>query len=132
MEALIKGFAPVVLVETSKRGLTEVAGTKGRQEVEIFVMDVQKALSLLENRGRLFDVVFADPPYGIGWVARMASTSFLLRAVTKDKGIFVLEHTKREEIVPAQWEGWSFLTRTYGDTSLTFFKKTIEGREPPC
>jgi len=100
-----------------------VAGSPGRQEVEILAMDVRKALSLLENQGRLFDVVFADPPYGMGWVARIASTRSRLGAVMKDKGIFVLEHTKREEVVPDQWEGWSFRTRVYGDTSLTFFKK---------
>jgi len=131
LEALTKGFAPVVLVESSKKRPTEVAGSTGRREVEILAMDVRKALSLLENQGRLFDVVFADPPYGMGWVTRIASTRSRLGAVMKDKGIFVMEHSKREVAVPAQWDGWSFRTRAYGDTLLTFFQKTIEGREPP-
>ena len=120
MEALIKGFAPVILVETRK-GADRGGRSQRSQEVEIFAMDVQKALSLLENRGRLL-TWFSPIPYGIGWVGKDGFQEFPLRAVTKDKGIFVLEHTKREEIVPAQWEGWYFQTRTYGDTSLTFKK----------
>jgi 16S rRNA (guanine(966)-N(2))-methyltransferase RsmD len=128
--ALSKGFAPVVMVDTSIKRLNRLAELSGLQGLEILAMDVRKALSLLNNQIRLFDVIFADPPYETGWVARMASLRSCLVAITKDEGVFVLEHTKREAVDPAQWGGWFFQSRAYGDTLLTFFTKTVEGREP--
>lgn len=131
MGALSKGFAPVVMVDSSIKRLDGLAGLPGRQGLEILTMDVRRALSLLENQARLFDVIFADPPYETGWIARMASLKSRLAAITKDEGAFVLEHAKREAVDPAQWDGWFFQSRFYGDTLLTFFMKTIDGGEPP-
>ena len=126
-EACRRGFCPVVLVDSSRKGLPGTEGPGGLKGTEFLGMDIRRALLVLEKRGRPFDVIFADPPYGIGWVARMASLNSRLSGIMKAKGLFVLEHSRREAIDPAGWKGWDPYSRTYGETLLTFFSKKTKG-----
>lgn len=72
-----------------------------------------------QPRGR-FDLVFADPPYG-GLAQELLSAAALLAALT-DKGLLVLESSKRDMVVaPVAW----MLERdtVYGDTRVRVLRR---------
>jgi 16S rRNA G966 N2-methylase RsmD len=86
-------------------------------------------LPLLARRRRRFELIFADPPYELGWSRNLVP--LLEEAdLLADSGIFVLEHSCREPL-----EGWNPLiwgepqTRDYGDTALTFLPRRGAGEE---
>ncbi len=69
-EALSRGAARVVMVEASReiaRSLAENARELGAGDIEIVPGD---ALAYLARATQAFDVVFVDPPYDSGLVAR--------------------------------------------------------------
>ncbi|HEY5762105.1 MAG TPA: 16S rRNA (guanine(966)-N(2))-methyltransferase RsmD [Rhodocyclaceae bacterium] len=73
IEAASRGASRVVLVEKSReaaaalRANTERLGGVGR--VELRQADALQFAALCAER---FDVIFVDPPYGQGWLARLA------------------------------------------------------------
>jgi 16S rRNA (guanine(966)-N(2))-methyltransferase RsmD len=70
-EAASRGAAPVVLVERSRPAFTALkkhADGFASPHVELFCCD---ALKFVPSSGRRFDLVFLDPPYGQGWLARI-------------------------------------------------------------
>ena len=58
-------------------------------------MDVRYAVPMLHRQGKVFDVIFADPPYEMGYVA---STFELLKKspLCDAHSTHVFEHSKRE------------------------------------
>jgi 16S rRNA (guanine966-N2)-methyltransferase len=77
-----------------------------------------------EPPGEPFDIIFADPPYGIearggAWVldalAAASQNGFL-----KPETVFVMEQSVRDPVHPAP--GWREPdARTYGETALVFY-----------
>ncbi|MGI6784234.1 MAG: RsmD family RNA methyltransferase [Aminivibrio sp.] len=86
----------------------------------VLAMDARRALDYLRRKGRLFDVVFADPPYGAGWTAEIGQLLFPPGGgVVAEGGIAVVEHSSREALPGGP--GWVIVeSRRYGDASLTF------------
>ena len=66
------------------------------------------------------DMVFADPPYHLGWVKQFLELWAETPSLLLPGGCLVLEHSKRESI-PAGW-GQPGETRVYGETLLTLFR----------
>ncbi|NLM70917.1 MAG: DNA methyltransferase [Synergistaceae bacterium] len=119
----------VVAVETLPARSREIRALfAGHPSFSLLSMDVRRALSFLRRKGRLFDVVFADPPYGAGWPAELPGLLFPESGgVLKDDGVAVIEHSARETIP----EGTSYLVtdcRRYGDSALSFLT-SASGRE---
>jgi 16S rRNA (guanine(966)-N(2))-methyltransferase RsmD len=94
--------------------------------------DARRAIPKLASEGAVFGVIFADPPYGMGWSEQLprmiASRSMLL----SPGGIFVLERSIHDPV--AEPPGFSdFFTarddRIYGDTVLSFYGKNSSGSE---
>lgn len=121
-EAFARGFSPVTFVELSGRNANAIGLRMAGSGQEIIRMDVRRALAMLGSRLSRFDVIFADPPYGNGWVQRMTSLSVRLSAIMNSDGIFVLEHTKREALDLSLWSGWEVSSKSYGETMLSFFQ----------
>ena len=122
-EALSRGFSPVVLVEISNRYAGTIERSIASQNGEVLRMDIRRALPFLLSGHKSFDVIFADPPYGTGWVERMARLSGLLSGIMKSGAVMVLEHSVRERIEPGLWEGWEISTRSYGESCLSFLEE---------
>lgn len=67
LEALSRGAASAVFVEGDSAAVeanVQVLGAGGA-EAEILDGDVRRAVAILRERGDRFDLVFADPPYGL-------------------------------------------------------------------
>lgn len=79
-EAASRGADPVVLVERSRRvfsALRRQSDAFACPRLELFCCD---ALNFAPPGGRRFDLVFLDPPYGQGWLARVESSLGALAA----------------------------------------------------
>ena len=112
LEAVSRGAAEAVLVEQAREALSaireNVASLGAPDEVTVVADDVFRFLDRTEE---VFDVAFADPPYGTGDAAQLVER-FLRRPFART---LWLEHARRDELaLPA-----GARTRRYGDTALT-------------
>jgi 16S rRNA (guanine966-N2)-methyltransferase len=123
IEALSRGAASVVAVEqdrTIARTIAENASICGLQaSLSIEVAPVLVALSRL--RGRQFDLVFLDPPYGCGEVDPVLAALAELDLLAPG-GWIVVEHGRRD-VVTAPLDLEVALERRYGDSLLTLLAR---------
>jgi 16S rRNA (guanine966-N2)-methyltransferase len=68
LEALSRGAAEAVFVETDRRALDSNLSrcAPAAANVRVLAGDARRAAALLSREGRRFDLVFADPPYSRG------------------------------------------------------------------
>lgn len=117
LEALSRGAARATLVEHDRSACEVIAanvealGYGGR--CAIVRGEASSAVARLGREGRVFDLVFADPPYALH--ACQSTLDALLRwGLIAPRGRVVLEREKREKLIaPA---GCTFEERRYGDT----------------
>ena len=119
LEAHQRG-ARVVAVESDRRRSTLLARMAPPQGFEVRPLDVRRALPQMARDGEALHVVFADPPYHLGWVKQFLELWAETPSLLLPGGCLVLEHSKRESI-PAGW-GQPGETRVYGETLLTLFR----------
>lgn len=126
LEALSRGASKVVFVEknrtcveTIRRNLTLM---HAEHSAEVIEASVEQGIRRLLRRKEDFDIIFADPPYEGGYVAK---TLKLLRAehsLLRDSGLFVLQHFVREDpegdLLPFMLER----RKRYGETVVSFLK----------
>jgi len=127
IEALSRGAASATLVEANGR-MTDLIGknlskTGLNKYCQVFHMDVRYAVPLLYGRKRVYDVIFMDPPYEMGYVAQtmtLLETHPLYSAHT----ITIAEYSRRENDSLSLFEGLpGAKTRKYGDTVISIFRR---------
>ncbi len=132
-EALRRGASRALLVEAGARAVRDLHALYARVEefpperVEIWKLDVRRALPRIAAQGLVFDIVFADPPYGLGWPQQMAERMASWDNILSAGALFILEHSKRE--MPPEALGEAFEERRqkfYGDTVLSFYRKRTQ------
>jgi len=129
IEALSRGAATCVFVDSSREACgiirQNLVATGLSSRAEIHCKVVAASLDIAARLGRVFDFVFVDPPYDRG----LASSTFeriASRPVLSPAGMLVIEHSKRESL-PAQVDSLAIVrSETYGDTTLSFFKRTAK------
>ena len=124
------GADPVVAVETLPRRVKDIRSLfPGDEGVTILSMDVRRAVGFLRRESLVFDVIFADPPYGAGWPSVLGPILFPPEgSLLAPGGVAVVEHSAKEEI--PEGEGWRVIDRReYGDTVLTFLSSAGRGGE---
>jgi 16S rRNA (guanine966-N2)-methyltransferase len=91
-------------------------------KTEILEKEVRRAIKILEDRRRSFDLIFLDPPYGKGLAG--GTLEILSRSpIVGADSLIVAEHSPAEPLdeVP-------FLERVdrrkYGGTLVSFFRRT--------
>ena len=111
LEALSRGATSATLVEMNRASLaairTNVAALGVADRVEIVRRDVFR---FLDENERVFDLAFADPPYGLGLAERLVAR-FRAAPFARHLGV---EHRAGEVL-----EGGN--PRAYGDTVVSFF-----------
>ncbi len=141
LECLSRGAVSAVCVEKSARHAEvlrqNVPGAGFAPAlVSVRVQDVFAALTQLAEARQVFDLVFADPPYGEKNVGRR-STSFAQRllddrhlpTVLAPGGRLVLGHARRDTLaVPAPWREVRALK--HGDSMMRFLECPQARREP--
>jgi 16S rRNA (guanine966-N2)-methyltransferase len=134
LESLSRGAAHAICVERSAKHARFIEGNiealaLPRDRFQLRLQDVVTALPQLVATQVVFDLVFADPPFGEKNVGRR-STSFSQQLLDHESlpkllapdGLFVLGHTKRDTLtLPAAWEETKMLT--HGDSRVRFLKR---------
>jgi 16S rRNA (guanine966-N2)-methyltransferase len=125
IEALSRGARNVLFVDDDVRAVKTITKNvdeaQFRDRSEIWTTDVFMALRRLYNDSRLFDMIFADPPYrsGYGW----RTLSFLNQnEVLREDGIFVLEGPTAEDLCDSHGRLKTVCRKVYGQTAVHFFE----------
>lgn len=123
LEALSRGAAWCTFIEHDRRVSSvlreNIACLGMRQVCEVIAANYTAGLSVVERRGRLYDVVFVDPPYRMTSVA-LAHMEGRWDRLVKVGGVVVVEASKTETAGLSLDE---VFTRVYGDTSIRIFRR---------
>lgn len=112
--------ASVTAVEADRAASAAIKDAVRGKDVRVITADVRRALPRMARdaaSGRGFDVVFADPPYCMGWVDELLD---LIEAndVVARPGILVIERSSRETPRERTTERED---RAYGETVLSVY-----------
>ena len=123
LNAYKRGADRVSLVESERKRFGNIIKTMP-EDVKCLCMDVRRALSRFAKDGESFDVIFADPPYGLSWGAELPQLIFKHSEVLSPNGTLIFEHSEKEDAddIP----GWEREERTYGGTVLTFYRRSVD------
>ncbi len=103
IEALSRGATRATFVEREPRpraALRQNLATLDLEgQAEVLARDALRAVAALARRGARFDLVFADPPYGSDWCARLLRTAALPELLPVG-GELYLERNAREPPQP--------------------------------
>ena len=127
IEALSRGAKEAVFVENGKEAVScikqNLKATGFLDQSQVMAMDVMQALRRLETLNRPFDIIFMDPPYGLGLeyevLAHLKDSSIL----TEDTRIIVEESLDTD---PYEMEKYGFeITRVkkYKSNQHVFLKR---------
>jgi 16S rRNA (guanine966-N2)-methyltransferase len=115
--------------EFASRGAERVTAVDIERQSNLFVSKTAKELDLpvrtikndvfrfLNTHGNQYDIIFADPPYGMENTANIARLVFENK-VLKDEGWLIIEHDERTNLKKVE----HFLEhRKYGKVNFSFF-----------
>ena len=120
LEALSRGAAHAVCVESDRRAQALIAENRARLGEEARCMIVRDAAARALRApvpGGPFDIVFLDPPYDTEGLEAVIAAAMAQRA---DGGVLVLEHAARRP-PPAMAGAAPVRTVRAGDSALTFY-----------
>lgn len=126
LEALSRGASRVVFVEKNRSCVAAIRRNLVRIRIgfssEVIGATVEQGIRMLGRRRESFDIVFADPPYGKGYVDQTLDLIKRSPVLARPSGVFVLQHSARE--APAGEPAPFARTRKkrYGETEISFFQ----------
>lgn len=99
IEALSRGAHEAVFVDNNKEALAcineNIKKTRFKSQSQVMSAEVLHALKKLDNAGRVFDIIFMDPPYGRGF--EKEATEFLLNSNIVEEGTLIIIETEKGE-----------------------------------
>jgi 16S rRNA (guanine966-N2)-methyltransferase len=124
LEAISRGARRVVFVEQSRSALNALRKNISLcgfdAHAVVLAMSVPRGLLLMGKSGESFHLIFADPPYGKGWVERTIK-GILAHNVLSQDGIIVMEHAPYESLSRDYGTLVTLKQKTHGDTAISFF-----------
>jgi 16S rRNA (guanine(966)-N(2))-methyltransferase RsmD len=126
-EAMSRKAAAVYFVEAERRRALAIEellkGCGCRDRAKVVNSDALGFIEKAERQGALFDIVFLDPPYRTGELARVLPA--LGRGAVLSEGALVLaEHESKAALPDEAGVLRKKKTYKYGDTSLTLYERT--------
>lgn len=126
-EALSRGAERAVLVDSSAEALAlcrkNAEQFKLQAQVEILPVPAVRACEKLGKQGRVFELIFADPPYAANAVTGVLA-AILENRLLGPKGVLVIEHGA-DEAAPERFGEAPALVRhdqrLFGDTTVSFY-----------
>ena len=97
-------------------------GEDRRQVYELIESDAFAAIKEFARQGKKFNIVFADPPHGVGLAKKILKTLGGYDIVSPNC-VVVIQHEKRE-ILPESQGGFHRIDqRKYGSTILSIYRR---------
>ena len=126
IEALSRGARTAMFVEIDRNAVVVIRQNLESTELadrgEIFSMEVNPAISMLDRKKAKFDLIFIGAPYGLSLLGE-AVKNIAKSDILKDKGIVIAERSKKQEL---KIEDDSLVLArevSYGDTVFSFYKR---------
>lgn len=126
IEALSRGAASATLVEANRKMADLIGKNLARTDLnkycQVLHMDVRYAVPLLCGRNCVYDVIFMDPPYEMGYVTQ-TMTLLEKHPLRNSDTVTIAEYSRREGDSLSCFERLEGTkTRRYGDTIISLFK----------
>ncbi|MFA6384990.1 MAG: 16S rRNA (guanine(966)-N(2))-methyltransferase RsmD [Candidatus Omnitrophota bacterium] len=128
LEALSQGAKNVVFIEKDRAGIHAINGNiavlkrgTGVEGIEIYQDDAMDAVAKLSKRSRIFDVIFADPPYYKGLSEKILQSLDEYDILNRLSGFLIIQHFKKDPLPAKQGNLVLFKQAKYGDTLLSFY-----------
>lgn len=124
-EAVKRGASFVCSVESERKRHADIVKLLP-EDIKCLCMDARRAVSRFAKNGENFDVIFADPPYELGWGKEFPELFEANEDVLADGGVIIFEHSCREKVGVVDPERWESEDRAYGGTVLTFYRRKTD------
>ncbi|MDH7568066.1 MAG: 16S rRNA (guanine(966)-N(2))-methyltransferase RsmD [Armatimonadota bacterium] len=131
IEALSRGAARCTLVEKNRRCAEcirenlKVLGELDPGTARVWQMDALAAIAALHAAGEVFDLVFADPPYGEQEAPGKTLTVLGAAGSLLARGALVtIQHSRRVPLPESTGLLRRVDERDYGDTRLSLYERT--------
>ncbi|MDN5249240.1 16S rRNA (guanine(966)-N(2))-methyltransferase RsmD [Bartonella sp. TP] len=127
LEALSRGAARCVFVDKASEALEILKNNIAKLGVEKQSSVLQaniNNLSLLAQQGYVFDIVFADPPYGYDF-GRVVLQQLSAHKLLSEDAFFILEEASNVALPEAVAEFSLLQYRNYGAASLAIYKRQL-------
>lgn len=123
LEALSRGAKEAVFVDSSYTSMSFIKDnairTKLSESAQFIKSDVLTAIEKFASTGRVFDIIFCDPPYNRGFVEKVVKAVDKLQLLAPG-GVLMIEHSKHE-LVPTDLTHLRVnRTERYGETLVSF------------
>ena len=124
LEALSRGAQSAVLVDMDRAACDairkNIETAKMQDKCRLLSRDYHAAMQQLVQEGRVFDMVFLDPPYKMENTGEMCAALYE-KGLLSDAFLLVVEHRRgHAPLLDARFE--AFDQRRYGDTEITFVR----------
>lgn len=128
-EAISRNASHATAVEIERamaKKIREIIDSLNLKEVFLVLnMDVFDAIPYLNKSKAVFDIIFMDPPYDMGYIAKTLKAMEEHVIFNKDT-IFIIESSKREQIKHHLSERWFIIKeKIYGDTVVSILKSGL-------
>ena len=124
IEAISRGAKHVVFIDNSIKSINvlrkNLQALNIKDSIEVFNTDYRTAINKLYTNGRLFDIVFVDPPYNTG-IAQNVLEQISENIILKDNGIIVVEHDLKDPMPDKVGCLNKYRDKQYGSTMLSFY-----------
>ncbi len=129
IEALSRGAKHCVFVEQNKKSCDilreNVVGLGFKDSSDIYQTDAFSALTKLNSNKAKFDLIFLDPPYGMGYVEKAIKEIDKLDLLSED-GLIVSEFDN-VDVVPEEIGEFKIdRVQKYGRVRIAFWKRGLE------
>lgn len=117
-ELASRGATDLTIVERDKQMadfIRKTSASYGLDQIKLVQMEVFRFLGQCNER---YDFIFAGPPYALREIDELPDV-IAQRGLLADNGIFVLEHTPRNNY---EQHAHFFKVKNYGTTLFSFFK----------
>jgi 16S rRNA (guanine(966)-N(2))-methyltransferase RsmD len=124
IESLSRGASHVTFIEKDpgvfKLLRDNVSSCGFLDKADMICDDYERATKRLGNEGSKFDIVFIDPPYRLYEKMEVLDFVNLVTNCVDYGSIIIIEH---ERNLTAEAKGFSRLTRSFGGTKVSYFKR---------
>ncbi len=126
LEALSRGAGSVVFVEQDRKtaeALSRTVRSFGIEDcVSILKMDAVRTLKVLADQGRVFGIVFMDPPYSSDLILAVVSSD-AFPGLLEPEGLVIVEREAGESELELPSAFSKRFSRNYGGTVLEIFHR---------
>jgi len=118
IEAISRGVRDAVLVEKNHRAVGVIRENLAICDLDLRIINTsaEKAMEILSGEGHTFDLLFADPPYGLIDPAKLFARIMKYSLMTTGS-LFIMEHAG--DVAPE--DEHIIQTRRFGDSAITIF-----------